>query len=136
MRTCVWCGDPLPEPSHKGHRRQEFCKRPKPCRQRHYLWHKQMKHDAEMLAEPYWRAAYGKLVEQYKWLEGMVQERLADLARESERAEKLEERVEYYIRRLEDVRVDYVARLRVLGMSDGDIAEFDAYWKEQTEKTW
>ncbi len=95
-----------------------------------------MKHDADMLAEPYWRAAYLALVEQYKWLERMVQERLADLAKEREGTDRLEERVQYYIKRLEDIRADYVARLKALGMSDKDIEAFDAYWREQIEKTW
>src|SRR5712664_1686258 len=78
-RTCVWCGDPLPEPLAKGHRRQEFCKRPKNCRQQHYLWHKQMRHDADRLAEPFWRTAYAVLVEQYKFLEQRLRDRLVDL---------------------------------------------------------
>ncbi len=50
MRTCVWCNGPLPEPPHRRHRRREFCS--DICKQKHYLWHKKMKHDADMLAEP------------------------------------------------------------------------------------
>src|SRR5438128_1231473 len=100
-RTCVWCGDPLPEPEHKGHRRREFCKPPKTCKQRHYLWHKQMKRDTDTITDPFWRAAYSTLVEQYKWLERTVQVRLADLEKERKRSEALEESVQYLSKRFE-----------------------------------
>ena len=69
MTTCIWCNAPLPEPLSRGYRRREFCKPPKTCKQQHYLWHKQMKQDAASLADPYWKAAYTVLVEQYKFLE-------------------------------------------------------------------
>jgi hypothetical protein len=128
-RTCVWCGDPLPEPEQKGHRRREFCKRPKNCKQQHYLWHKKMKHDADALADPYWRAAYQGLVERYKWLENMVQARLLDM-------EELEKEVQYYKKRAEDIQIDYVARLRGLGISEEQIKEFDEYWRRQLEEQW
>ncbi|GCF10874.1 hypothetical protein [Dictyobacter arantiisoli] len=126
MRTCVWCDKPLPEPQSKGHRRREFCSNQ--CKQRHYLWHKQMKHDADMIAEPYWKAAYSVLVERYKWIELRLQERISDLEEEQRRVDRLEEDKQYYIKRYEDLQIDYSARLKALGMSEQDIKEFDAYW--------
>ncbi len=116
-RTCIWCGDPLPEPEHKGHRRREFCKPPKHCKQRYYLWHTQMKRDADALAEPYWRAAYAGLVERYMWLELRLQERITDLEEEQKRTDELEERLQYHIERYEDLCLEYAARLRALGVT-------------------
>lgn len=133
-RTCVWCGDPLPEPEHKGHRRREFCKPPKTCKQKHHMWHKQMKHDADVLAEPYWRTAYSNLVEQYKLLELRLQERISDLEEQRRQNDTLEKSMHYYRRKYEDLQLDYVARLRALGMSEQDIEEFHAYWREQSER--
>src|SRR5436305_10983555 len=101
MRTCVWCDAPLPEPPSKGHRRRQFCS--DTCKQRHSIWHKQMKHDADSLADPYWRAAYGLLRERYKWVELRLQERLADL-------EEKQQWREYYQKKLEDMQLDYTAR--------------------------
>jgi len=135
VRTCVWCGDPLPETEQKGHRRREFCKPPKTCKQRHYLWHKQMKHDAEALADPYWRAAYGVLIEHYKLLELRLKDRIADLEEEQKRTDLLEERVQYYLRRYEDIQIDFVARLRALGINEQDIKDFETYWQEQLKKS-
>jgi hypothetical protein len=130
-RTCVWCGDPLPEPEYRGHRRREFCKPPKTCKQQHYLWHKQMRRDADALADPYWRAAYAVLVEHYKLLEKLLQDRVADLEEAQRQIESLEESRQYHIRRYEDLQIDYVARLRALGMSEQDIEEFNTYWGSQ-----
>jgi len=131
---CVWCGDPLPEPEYRGHRRREFFKPPKTCKQQHYLWHKKMKHDADALADPYWQAAYLLLVAQYKWLEGMVQARLVDLEEERKRADRLEERLQYHIKRYEDLQIDYAARLKALGLSEEEIEAFHAYWRSQGEE--
>src|SRR5690349_5420193 len=117
MRTCVWCGEPLPEQQYKGHRRREFCPAPKSCKQQHYLWHKKMRHDANMLVEPYWKAAYGVLVEQYKLLELRLQDRLNDLEEEHRRTDRAEESMRYYQQRYDDLIVDFLARLRALGMS-------------------
>ena len=36
--------------------------------------------------------------------------------------------------RLEELQVDYAARLKALGMDENDIKEFDAYWQEQRTK--
>jgi phage regulator Rha-like protein len=130
MRTCVWCDKPLPEPQHKGHRRREFCS--DTCKQQHYLWHKKMKHDADMLAEPYWKATYKVLVEDYKWLEGKLQERLSDFEKEQNYNDILKQQLQHYKQRDEDIQADCIARLRALGMSEQDIKEFDAYWKEHT----
>jgi hypothetical protein len=126
MRTCVWCDKPLPEPM-KGHRRREFCNNI--CKQQHYLWHKKMRHDADALAEPYWQAAYLALVERYKWLEKMVQARLSDM-------EELDKEIHYYKKYAADLQIDYVARLRGLGISEEQIEEFDEYWKKQLEEQW
>ena len=93
-----------------------------------------MKHDADTLAEPYWHAAYGVLVEHYKLLEARLQERLSDLEDERKRTDALKESTQYYIKRYEDHQADYVARLRALGMSEKDIKEFDAYWKAHTQR--
>ena len=132
MRTCVWCDTTLPESTYKGHRRREFCDNK--CKQQHYLLHKQMKHDADMVAEPYWSAAYQVLVEHYKWLERMVQDRLLDLEEEHKHVDKLEEQVQYYQRRTEDIQVDYAARLRGLGISEEHIQEFNTYWETQLNR--
>ncbi len=88
-----------------------------------------MKHDANALAEPYFRAAYQTLIERYKCLEEMVHTRLLDM-------EKLEKQVKYYKKCIEDLHTDYVARLRGLNMSENQIKEFDEYWKQQMEKSW
>jgi hypothetical protein len=132
MRTCVWCDKPLPEPIHKGHRRREFCDNR--CKQQHYLWHRQMKHDAEMLVDPYWRAVYSVLVEQYKLLELRLQERIADLEEERKRTDMLEERLQYLTQRHEDLQADYAARLRALGMSEQDIKDFAMYWQARSTR--
>lgn len=131
MRTCVWCDGPLPEPQEKGHRRREFCS--DSCKQKHYLWHRRMKQDADRVAETYWKAAYKALVEQYKALEVIVQERLSDLEEERKRADELEKEVQYYLQQYEAIQIDCVARLRAVGMNDKEIKEFEAYWEEHTK---
>ncbi len=93
-----------------------------------------MKHDAGALAEPYWYTAYRVLVEHYKLLEARLQERLSDLEEERKRTDALKESVQYYSKRYEALQMDYVARLRAPGMSEKDIQEFDAYWKDHTER--
>lgn len=133
VRTCVWCDAPLPEPEHKGHRRREFCNPPKTCKQQHYLWHKKMKEDAAKLSEPYWRTAYIALVEQFKALEQMLQTRNNELAEEREHADQLTKDRQYYKEQIETLRVDYIARLKALNLSEQDIKEFDEYWKRQIE---
>ena len=133
MRTCVWCDAPLPEPKYKGHRRREFCPPPKTCKQQHYLWHKKMRQDVSTLQEPYWRIAYIVLVEQYKALEILLRERLSDLEAERKRNDELEELTRCYIQMYEELKVDYTARLKVLGMSESDVKDFDTYWKRQAE---
>jgi DNA repair exonuclease SbcCD ATPase subunit len=142
MRTCTWCGAPLPEPPHKGHRRQEFCKRPKTCRQQFYLWRKKMQEDAAKLSDPSWRVAYSVLVGQYQALERLMQERLKDAEKQQEELEEkqkridlLTERMEYYQQqyeqKIEALRIDYYARLKALGISEQDLREFNEYWKKQ-----
>jgi hypothetical protein len=133
MRTCVWCDAPLPEPKHKGHRRREFCPPPKTCKQQHYLWHKKMKQDVVTVQEPYWRIAYVVLVDQYKTLEALLQARLSDLEAERKRNDELEGLLRHYILMYEELKVDYIARLKALGMSESDIKDFDTYWKRQIE---
>jgi len=128
----VWCGKSLPESTNKGHRRREFCNNT--CKQRHYLWHQQIRHDADALAEPYWRTAYLALVERYKWLEGMVQARLLDLEKERKYTDELEKLVDYYKQCAKDLQTDYVARLQGLGLNEEQIKEFDEYWKRQLEE--
>ena len=123
MRTCVWCDAPRPSPPSCGPSTATVLQCYEAA-QRHSIWHKQMKRDADSLADPYWRAAYGLLRERYKWVELRLQERLADLD------EKQQWR-EYYQKKREDMQLDYIARLRALGMSDEDIAEFEAFWKAQ-----
>lgn len=86
-----------------------------------------------MLTEPYWRAAYTVLVEHYKLLELRLQECLTDLTEERKRTDKLEALLQYYQGRDETLHLDYLARLKALGLSDQDIQEFHAYWKAQTE---
>jgi len=130
MRTCVWCDKPLPEPTHKGHRRREFCD--DRCKQQHYLWHKKMRHDTDMLTETYWKAAYRGLVEQYQLLEKMLQKRNSELAEERERSDILAKGLEYYAQRCDDLQADYTARLRALGMNEQNIREYNDYWKEHT----
>lgn len=132
MRMCVWCDKPLPESTTKGHRRREFCSNS--CKQHHYLWHKQMRHDAGMLAEPYWRIAYGMLVKEYKTLELRLQDRISDLTEERKQTDASEESVQYYKKRYEDLQADYAARLRGLGMTENDVNDFDAYWKAHTKE--
>jgi DNA repair exonuclease SbcCD ATPase subunit len=142
MRTCVWCGAPLPEPQHKGHRRQEFCKRPKTCRQQFYEFHKKMREETAKLSDQYWRIAYGVLVGHYQALERLMQERLKDAEKQQEELEKkqkridsLTERMEYYQQqyeqKIEALRIDYYARLKALGISEQDLNEFNEYWKKQ-----
>lgn len=134
MRTCVWCDAPLPEPKYKGHRRREFCPPPKTCKQKHYIWHKKMKQDADALAEPYWKAAYAVLVGQFKALEQRLQERLIDLEEDAKRIELLEKSVQYYENLCEALQVDYAARLKALGLADKDIEEFHAYWNAMRKR--
>jgi hypothetical protein len=129
VRKCIWCEKPLPAPKSKGHRRREFCNNR--CKQQHYLWHKQMRRDVEAITDPFWRSAYALLVEQYKGLERLMQDRLRDLEKKHKRIEKLEELVQYYRDRFEALKVDYMARLRSLGMSEQDIQEFNEYWERQ-----
>jgi hypothetical protein len=131
MRTCVWCDDPLPESPYRGHRRREFCKPPKTCKQQHYLWHKKMRNDANALAEPFWRTAYGVLVEQYKSLERLLQKRIIDLGEYEKRTDRLEGIVQYYENQLKALQIDYTARLKTLGMNEQDIEEFHAYWEKR-----
>lgn len=134
MRTCVWCNSPLPEPEKKGHRRREFCN--DRCKQHHYTWHKQMKHDADMLAEPYWKVAYSALVEHYKFIEKLLLDRVADLTKAQKYIGELEERVKYYRGKCEDMQTDYLARLKALGMSEKDIEDFKLYWEKHIQRTW
>jgi acetoin utilization deacetylase AcuC-like enzyme len=116
----------------KGHRRREFCPRPKNCKQQHYLWHKRMKRDADTLTDPFWKGAYSLLVEQYKRLELLLQARMVDLEKERMRSDTLEVHAEYYLRRYEDLQIDCVAKLKALGMSEQDIQDFETYWQAQT----
>lgn len=134
MRTCVWCDGPLPETEHKGHRRREFCS--DSCKQKHYLWHKKMKHDAGILAEPYWKFKYFEIVSQCKWLEEKLQDRVNDLKKEREYTDSLERDVQHYIKKAEAIQADCVARMRAVGMSEEDIREFNAYWDEHTKHYW
>lgn len=120
MRRCVWCDKLLPESKFQGHRRREYCNNS--CKQQMYLFHKKMKEDAERVADPYWHMAYNLLVERYKWVELRLQERLADLEEMQARIEKLEKLAE-------DLHIDYLARLKALGMSEQEIQEFEAYWQ-------
>lgn len=142
-RTCTWCGDPLPEPQHKGHRKQEFCKRPKTCRQQFYLWRKKMKEDAAKLSDPAWRVAYEVLAGHFRALEDLLQKQGNDLttyqkALEEERkyTNELRERIldhrQHYQQQLEAMRIDYHARLKALGVSEEDLKEFNEYWKKQS----
>jgi chromosome segregation ATPase len=131
VRTCVWCDKPLPEPSQKGHRRREFCD--DRCKQQHYLWHKQMKRDATSLAEPYWRDAYKALVDQYRWLEDRLQERLADLDKKNREIDELEKRVQYWQDHYEALVANHALQLKALGISEQDIHEFEAYWQAHTK---
>ena len=117
---------PLPESKNKGHRRREYCDNKGHCKQQMYLFHKKMKEDTERLADPFWKTAYGQLVERFKWVELHLQERLVDLEEKQRRIEKLEKATE-------DLRIDYLARLKVLGMNDQDIQEFEAYWIAHTQ---
>lgn len=128
-RMCVWCGDPLPEPEHQGHRRREFCKPPKRCRQKHHLWHKAIQKNAETLTDPAWHAAYDVLLAQYQFLESRFQQQLDELTRKRMHVDTLEELLRYYQERYEAIQVDYVARLKATGMSKEDISEFEAYWQ-------
>lgn len=93
-----------------------------------------MRHDAGMLADPYWRVAYGVLVNQYKAVENLLQDRLSDLAEERKQTDASEESVQYYKKRYEDLHADYVARLRGLGMNENDVKDFDTYWKARTKE--
>lgn len=47
-----------------------------------------MKHDADQLAEPFWRMAYARLVEQYKYVERLLQERVSDLTEAQEEIDR------------------------------------------------
>lgn len=143
-KTCVWCGDELPLPQSKGHRRQEFCKRPKTCQQQFYAWHKKMREDTAKLSDQYWRIAYGVLVGQYQALERLLQERIKDAEKQQEELEKrqrhidllkerLEGEIKYYQNQMEALRIDYYARLKALGISEQDLKEFNEYWKRQME---
>jgi len=102
MRTCVWCDSPLPEPQQKGHRRREFCNNA--CKLRHHRWYKKMQHDAGMIADPYWKVAYGVLVEQYKLLEQQLQDCMNDLTEMQERVDIFEARIDTLkeLRRLDE----------------------------------
>jgi hypothetical protein len=117
--------EPLPESPYKGHRRREYCDNKGHCKQQMYLFHKKMKEDVERFADPYWHGAYLLLVERYKWMELRLQERVAD-------AEKMQKRMEDMEKFIEDLRVDYLARLKALGMSEQEIQEFEVYWKAHT----
>ena len=134
MRTCVWCDGPLPEPQGKGHRRREFCC--DSCKQKHYLWHKKMRHDADILEEPYWKIAYGELVRRYKWIEEKLQERINDLEKERKYTDSLEREVQQYMKKAEAIQADCAARMRAVGMSEEDISEFNTYWDEHTKHYW
>ncbi len=90
-----------------------------------------MKHDADALADPAWRAAYSVLVEQFKLLELRLQERLIDLEEARKRTDKLEKQVQHYQEKIEALLIDYTARLKALNLSDQDIEEFHTYWKKQ-----
>jgi hypothetical protein len=129
VRRCVFCHKVLPEPKRKGGRRREFCNNA--CKQQQYLQDKQMHDDATRLAEPFWKMAYGRLKDHYLWLEGMVQDRLKDLAEERKSVDKLEKRVQYYVNKIEELKADYRLRLKAAGLSDQDIEEFEAYWQRQ-----
>ncbi len=127
-RTCVWCDAPLPEPKGKGHRRRDFCNNI--CKQKHYVWHKQMRHDVAKLEEPFWHNAYRVLVEQYKGLEHRLQITMDHLSKAIIDVEKLQESRKYHMDKLEKMRNDYHARMKAAGMSKQDINEFDDYWKD------
>lgn len=131
-RRCIWCGDPLPAQEQKGHRRREFCKPPKRCRQKHHLWHKAIQKKVDAQLDPSWHAAYNVLQAQYQWLESRFQEQAEELTRQRALADTFEELLRYSQDRYEALHVDYVARLKALGMSAKDIEEFNAYWREQS----
>ncbi len=99
-----------------------------------YLFHKKMKEDAEKIADPFWKMAYGELVERYKWLEQRVQERLKDMEEMHQQIERLERLLERSESRNEDDRIDYLARLSALGMSERDIREFEEYWTKRAQE--
>ncbi|HEX3643186.1 MAG TPA: hypothetical protein VHV10_18010 [Ktedonobacteraceae bacterium] len=88
-----------------------------------------------MLAEPYWRHAYRVLRGQYEMLEFRLQGYLKD---DEERVSYLDARersIKHLYKRCQEMRVDYVARLKALGVSENDIKEFDVYWKEQMDES-
>ena len=134
MRRCVWCDAPLP-PAHKGHRRREYCDNKGRCKQQMYLFHKRMKQDAERLADPYWKLAYEQLVYRYRWVEARLQDRLKDMEEMQQQLERLEKFLERAEQKLKDCHIDFLARLKALGMSERDIREFEAYWATQMSDT-
>jgi hypothetical protein len=77
-----------------------------------------MKHDADRLADPYWKAAYTLLVAQYQRIEGLLHDRVADLVEAQEYIERLQRMVEYRNEQLEALRIEYAARLKALGMHE------------------
>ena len=90
-----------------------------------------MKHDVDAITDPYWRGAYTMLVERFKLLEQMLQDRVRDLEKERAYTDQLEQSLQHCRDRFEAIQADYAARLKALGMSDQDIRDFDAYWKAQ-----
>ena len=71
------------------------------------------------------------LVERFKLLEQMLQDRVRDLEKERAYTDQLEQSLQHCRDRFEAIQADYAARLKALGMSDQDIRDFDAYWKAQ-----
>jgi len=88
--------------------------------------------DADL--QPLFKMSFDMVKEMLDETEADLAHERATLARERELVDLLEWLLARYRSRDEEMRADYLARLKALGMSDEQIKEFHEYWRDHTER--
>jgi hypothetical protein len=128
--NCTYCDSPLPKSARKGGRKREFCN--DACKNKHYRWHKQVKHDVGMLEEPKWKSEHDKkqlaLLQFASKTRDEIQKRDEMLKEGEKENEGLRESKDYWHKLYDELRDDYKARMKAQGFSEAQIEEFNEFW--------
>jgi hypothetical protein len=127
--NCGYCDKALAKSAHKGGRKREFCN--DACKNKHYRWYKQVKRDADMIEEPMWQAKYGELYTYCLQLGEKMKKSVQRLGESQKDIDSLTASRDFWRQRYKDLRVDYAARMKALGISEDAIKEFNEYWSNQ-----
>jgi chromosome segregation ATPase len=92
-----------------------------------------MKQDTENLTGPFWHSAFMHIAKQQNEFKEHIKEWKARHEERDEymaqHIESLEEHIVYLKKKYEDLQINYVERLKSVGMKDQDIKEFNEHWK-------